>query len=192
MVPQDHTVQEILEEVKSKLSDCSISISGELRLMEIYKSKIQKVFKLDEVVETGVSSVPDLRVEEIPEDQKQSEADDKGYKVIHVAHYCKDSSSIHYFGAPFYLKVGENETLASVKQRIQEKLDVKEEEFKKYKFAPVYGTQRYDYLNDEDVVAQCLAKVNAFRTAPALGLEHKDPNYKPTQKWYDKPIVIKN
>ncbi|CAI7883773.1 unnamed protein product [Closterium sp. NIES-54] len=56
------------------------------------------------------------------------------------------------FGDPFFLVVGEAETLAEVKQRIQARLGTADEEFGKWNFAFVaLGTP--EYLQDSDVVA---------------------------------------
>lgn len=58
------------------------------------------------------------------------------------------------FGEPFLLKVGPQERLSSVKERIQAKLGTSDEEFAKWKFGVVRNMRgAADPLDDDDVVA---------------------------------------
>ncbi len=58
------------------------------------------------------------------------------------------------FGEPFLLKVGPQETLSSVKTRIQAKLGISDDDFAKWKFAVVRSMRSAsEPLADEDVVA---------------------------------------
>nr|KAJ0221488.1 hypothetical protein LSAT_V11C200087600 [Lactuca sativa] len=59
---------------------------------------------------------------------------------------------VQNFGEPFLLIIHENETLASVKIRIQRKLEVHDDEFSMWKFAFVC-MGRPEYLQDSDAVS---------------------------------------
>ncbi|KAI3722121.1 hypothetical protein L2E82_33149 [Cichorium intybus] len=107
---------------------------AQLRLLQLRCHTIYEVFTITDKIE-HLKSEGDwsLRAEEIPEVEKNM---GPGDRRIHVYHYTihtirDERCKVENFGEPFLLVVGENESLASVKVRIQRKLEVPHEEFPK-------------------------------------------------------------
>ncbi|KAI3520600.1 hypothetical protein L1887_10050 [Cichorium endivia] len=114
---------------------------AQLRLLQLRSHTIYEVFKMTDKIE-HIKSEGDwtLRAEEIPEEEKDMGPGDRRIHVYHYKAYTiqDEIRKVDNFGEPFLLVVGENETLASVKVRIQHKLEVPSEEFSKWKFAFVF------------------------------------------------------
>uniref|UniRef100_A0A0E0MGI4 ubiquitinyl hydrolase 1 n=1 Tax=Oryza punctata TaxID=4537 RepID=A0A0E0MGI4_ORYPU len=161
-LPKNSTIADVINDLKTKVE--LSSPSAELRLLEI--------FPLHEKIENINDQYWTLRAEEIPEEEKNLGPNDR---LIHVYHFMKDplQNQIQNFGDPFYLAIREGETLAEVKERIQKKLQVPDEEFCKRR--DVYGAwEQY------------------------LGLEHADTAPKraytanQNRHTYEKPVRIYN
>eukprot|EP00271_Cylindrocystis_brebissonii_P022318 TRINITY_DN8549_c0_g1_i1.p1 TRINITY_DN8549_c0_g1~~TRINITY_DN8549_c0_g1_i1.p1 ORF type:complete len:1105 (+),score=260.24 TRINITY_DN8549_c0_g1_i1:215-3529(+) len=167
-LPRQSNVGELLAELKTK-----VETMAELRLLEVYANKIYKVFAPTDAIDNINDTYWTLRAEEVvdvpgPHDRQ-----------IHVYHVTRETqqpnaTTVHVlsFGDPFLFVARENETLAQVKERIREKLEVPEEEF---------------------------AKKREIMTAwdDYLGLEHADANPKkrPASQtrytsMYEKPVKI--
>jgi ubiquitin carboxyl-terminal hydrolase 7 len=70
--------------------------------------------------------------------------------------------------------IREDETLGEVKERLQKKLQVSDEEFAKWKFA-FLSLGRPEYLQDGDIVASRFQKRDTYGAwEHYLGLEHAD------------------
>lgn len=54
-------------------------------------------------------------------------------------------TQVQNFGEPFFLVVRENETLAEVKVRVQNKLQVSDDEFSKVWFYPSWSSLRFHF-----------------------------------------------
>lgn len=67
------------------------------------------------------------------------------------------------FGDPFLMRIGDNETLSQLKERIREKLPkgVSDEEYAKYKFHIVHPLRAPNLLNDSDVVASQMPRTTS-------------------------------
>jgi ubiquitin carboxyl-terminal hydrolase 7 len=113
-------------------------------------------------------------------------------------HFCRESGGLRTFGSPFTMAVEADEQFASLRDRIQAKLQIPEEEYSKYKFAMLTGLQKHDYLKDDDGVVAELNKYAAqgkfSRVQVVLGMEHKDPAppKKPVVSSREKGISINN
>ncbi|PWA50667.1 ubiquitin-specific protease 13 [Artemisia annua] len=198
-LPKQSTVADMINDLKTKVElshkDAELRLvevfyhkiykvelshkDAELRLVEIFYHKIYKIFQLNEKIENINDQYWTIRAEEIPEEQK-----DLGpqHSLIHVYHFTKDSSQnqvqIQNFGEPFLFVIRDDETLAEIKLRIQNKLHVPNEEFSKWKFAFVsLGNPRY--LQDSDVVSTLFKKFDIYGAWELyLGLEHSENAYK--------------
>ncbi|GBG74800.1 hypothetical protein CBR_g19312 [Chara braunii] len=83
--------------------------------------------------------------------------------MLHVCHFDRPISrgrKVCLFGSPFFVPVGQTDSLASVKQTIQRKLNAPAEEFCEWRFAmlkmkwvDVVSDAEPTYLKDEDIVA---------------------------------------
>ncbi|XBJ00831.1 hypothetical protein VPH35_020631 [Triticum aestivum] len=62
------------------------------------------------------------------------------------------SAQVQNFGEPFFMVIREDETLSSIKECLQKKLKVSDEDFSKWKFAYI-SLGCPDYFEDSDTVA---------------------------------------
>uniref|UniRef100_A0A0E0F6V7 ubiquitinyl hydrolase 1 n=1 Tax=Oryza meridionalis TaxID=40149 RepID=A0A0E0F6V7_9ORYZ len=194
-LPKNSTIADVINDLKTKVE--LSSPSAELRLLEVFYHKIYKIFPLHEKIENINDQYWTLRAEEIPEEEKNLGPNDR---LIHVYHFMKDplQNQIQNFGDPFYLAIREGETLAEVKERIQKKLQVPDEEFCKWKFAFI-SMNRPDYLQDSDVVSARFQRRDVYGAwEQYLGLEHADTAPKraytanQNRHTYEKPVRIYN
>ncbi|KAL2900926.1 Ubiquitin carboxyl-terminal hydrolase 12, partial [Bienertia sinuspersici] len=150
-LPKQSTVGDVIDELKTKVELSHPDV--ELRLLEVFYHKIYKIFPLSEKIENINDQYWTLRAEEVPEEEKNLEPNDR---LIHVYHFTKDTTQnqlqVQNFGEPFFLVIREGETLAEIKVRIQKKLNVPDEEFSKWKFA-FLSLGRPEYLEDADIVS---------------------------------------
>jgi ubiquitin carboxyl-terminal hydrolase 7 len=175
--------------------ETNIVLKNNVWLYEIYNHRIYQIFE-DDIPVSRISDQIDLQAVEI-EDIELNPPKDVTVKSIQVLHFCKEQSNIRFFGSPFHIVVTQHDTVKDVKDKIQKKLEVKDEDFKRYKFTILTGGHAHmsknEYLNDDDNFLTEFDKEPAYRCDNVLGMEHKDPNPRPTtNRWYDKPIVIKN
>ncbi|CAN1298216.1 Ubiquitin C-terminal hydrolase 12 [Linum perenne] len=190
-LPKQSTVGDVINDLKTKVE--LSHPDAELRLLEVFYHKIYKIFPPNEKIENINDQYWTLRAEEIPEEEKQIGPNDR---LIHVYHFMKDQ--VQNFGEPFFLVIREGETLAEVKVRIQQKLQVPDEEFSKWKFA-FLSLGRPEYLQESDVVSSRFQRRDVYGAwEQYLGLEHADSapkrSYAANQNrhTYEKPVKIYN
>ncbi|TQE10835.1 hypothetical protein C1H46_003535 [Malus baccata] len=153
ILPKQSTVGDVINELKTKVE--LSHPNAELRLLEVFDHKIYK----------------------IPEEEKNLGLDDI---LIHVYHFTKVTvlnqtvEQVKNFGKPFVLVIHGGETLAEVKIRIQNKLQVPDEEISKWKFA-FLSLGRPEYLQDSDIVSSRFQRRDVYGAwEQYLGLEHSD------------------
>ncbi|CAN1298211.1 Ubiquitin C-terminal hydrolase 12 [Linum perenne] len=196
-LPKQSTVGDVINDLKTKVE--LSHPDAELRLLEVFYHKIYKIFPPNEKIENINDQYWTLRAEEIPEEEKQIGPNDR---LIHVYHFMKDTAQtqvqVQNFGEPFFLVIREGETLAEVKVRIQQKLQVPDEEFSKWKFA-FLSLGRPEYLQESDVVSSRFQRRDVYGAwEQYLGLEHADSapkrSYAANQNrhTYEKPVKIYN
>ncbi|XP_028806102.1 ubiquitin carboxyl-terminal hydrolase 12 isoform X1 [Neltuma alba] len=195
-LPKQSTVGDVLDDLKTKVE--LSHPNAELRLLEVFYHKIYKVFPPSEKIENINDQYWTLRAEEIPEEEKNLGPHDR---LIHVYHFNKDTAQnqmqIQNFGDPFFLVIHEGETLADIKERIQKKLQVSDEEFAKWKFA-FLSLGRPEYLQDSDIVSSRFQRRDVYGAwEQYLGLEHTDNAPKryavnQSRHTYEKPVKIYN
>ena len=166
-----------------------------LRMMEVFNHRIYKLFADADDIETINDQYWTIRAEEVPEEELRATAEDK---LVHVRHFYRDSrmNMTHNFGDPFLLQLGEAETTASVRKRIQAKLSLSDEELAKWKFA-VISFGRVEYLEEDEIVKQRFRKHDNYGNwDDYLGLEHSQVAGSGRKKhagrtgFGDKPIKI--
>jgi ubiquitin carboxyl-terminal hydrolase 7 len=170
-LPKNSTVGDVLNDIKSKVE--LSHPNAELRLLEVFYHKIYKVFAPNEKIENINDQYWTLRAEEVPEEEKNLGPFDR---LIHVYHFTKDTQNqtqVQNFGEPFFMVIREDETLSSIKERIQKKLKVPDEDFSKWKFAYI-SLGRPDYFEDSDIVATKFQRNMYGAWEQYLGLEHPD------------------
>ncbi|KAJ7296752.1 hypothetical protein O6H91_Y100900 [Diphasiastrum complanatum] len=195
-LPKQSTVGDVIDELKGKVE--LLNPKSELRVLEVFYHKIYKIFPLNEKIENINDQYWTLRAEEIPEEEKNLEQQDR---LIHVYHFTRDASQtnmVQNFGEPFLLLVHDEETLADVKMRIQRKLQVPDEEFAKWKFAFV-SMGRPEYLQNDDIVNMRFQRRDTYGVwEHYLGLEHADSAPKrlhqtnQSRHSFEKPVKIYN
>ncbi|EMS55547.1 hypothetical protein TRIUR3_30191 [Triticum urartu] len=80
---------------------------------------------------------------------------------------------VQNFGEPFFMVIREDQTLSSIKECLQKKLKVSDEDFSKWKFAYI-SLGCPDYFEDSDTVATRF-QINMYGAwEQYLGLEHPD------------------
>ncbi|XP_076911421.1 ubiquitin C-terminal hydrolase 12-like isoform X1 [Bidens hawaiensis] len=195
-LPKQSTVGDVINDLKTKVE--LSHKDAELRLLEVFYHKIYKIFPLNEKIENINDQYWTLRAEEITEEEKTLDPEDR---LIHVYHFTKDTTQnqqVQNFGEPFFLVIREDETLAEVKIRIQKKLQVPDEEFSKWKFA-FLSLGRPTYLQDSDVVSNRFQRRDVYGAwEQYLGLEHSDTTSKRSyaanqnRHTFEKPVRIYN
>ncbi|RVW38446.1 Ubiquitin carboxyl-terminal hydrolase 12 [Vitis vinifera] len=212
-LPKQSTVGDVINELKTKVE--LSHPNAELRLLEVFYHKIYKIFPPSEKIENINDQYWTLRAEEasvflpicflplnslIPEEEKNLGPHDR---LIHVYHFTKETvqnqMQVQNFGEPFFLIIHEGETLAEVKERIQKKLQVPDEEFSKVSLCPSSLLQyaaavtnhehtlthtwkfaflslgRPEYLQDSDIVSSRFQRRDVYGAwEQYLGLEHSD------------------
>ncbi|KAL9242538.1 hypothetical protein vseg_016528 [Gypsophila vaccaria] len=196
-LPKQSTVGDVIDELKTKVE--LSHPDAELRLLEVFYHKIYKIFPPTEKIENINDQYWTLRAEEIPEEEKNLQPNDR---VIHVCHFTKDTAQnqmqVQNFGDPFFLVIHEGEPLAEIKVRVQKKLRVPDEEFSKWKFA-FLSLGRPEYLQDIDIVSSRFQRRDVYGAwEQYLGLEHTDTTPKraytanQNRHAYEKPVKIYN
>ncbi|KAM1109325.1 hypothetical protein EV1_008836 [Malus domestica] len=173
ILPKQSTVGDVINVLKTKVE--LSHPNAELRLLEVFDHKIYKIFSNSEKFENINDQYWTIRGEEIPEEEKNLGLDDI---LIHVYHFTKvtvlNQTQVKNFGKPFVLVIHGGETLAEVKIRIQNKLQVPDEEFSKWKFA-FLSLGRPEYLRDSDIVSSRFQRRDVYGAwEQYLGLEHSD------------------
>ncbi|CAM0883475.1 unnamed protein product [Alopecurus aequalis] len=191
-LPKGNIFSDLTEDVKSKV-ELSRS-DAELRLFQVYNSKIWKVYKPSEKIDSINDQHGPLHVEEIPEEETNAGPRDH---LVHVIHFFKDNQ-MQCYGEPFFFLIRDGEALSDIKVRIQKKFQVPDEEFLKWKFAHV-AYNRPEYLQDTDIVLTRFQR-NVYGGAweHCLGLEHSDTATKraymanQNRHSFEKPVKIFN
>lgn len=194
-LPKNSTVGDVLNDIKSKVE--LSHPNAELRLLEVFYHKIYKIFAPNEKIENINDQYWTLRAEEVPEEEKNLGPFDR---LIHVYHFTKDTQNqtqVQNFGEPFFMVIREDETLSSIKERIQKKLKVPDEDFSKWKFAYI-SLGRPDYFEDSDTVASRFQRNMYGAWEQYLGLEHPDTaprkthNANQNRHSFERPVKIYN
>ncbi|KAK4440537.1 Ubiquitin carboxyl-terminal hydrolase 12 [Sesamum alatum] len=196
-LPKESTVGDVLEDLRKKVE--LSRPSAELRLLGIFSHKIYKIHASSDKIATINDHRWTLRAEEIPEEEKLLGLSNC---LIHVYHFmyedAQNRTRIQNFGEPFLLMISDGETLCHIKARVQNKLQVRDEEFSKWKFAFV-SCGRAEYLEDSDTLFNRFQRSGIrFPWEQYLGLEHinKTPRRPAAAYQYrtlhDKPVRIYN
>jgi ubiquitin carboxyl-terminal hydrolase 7 len=166
-----------------------------LRMMEVFNHRIYKIFQEHEEIDTINDQYWTIRAEEVAPEELSAGPEDK---LIHVRHFYRDArmNMTHNFGDPFLLMLGANETLGSVRSRIQTKLGLTDDEISKWKLALVsFG--RVEPLDDDlEVVKSRFRKHDNYGNwDDYLGLEHPQVVGSGRKKhlarsYHDKPVKI--
>ena len=165
-----------------------------LRMMEVFNHRIYKIFQEHEEIENINDQYWTIRAEEMAPEELSMGPDDK---LVHVRHFYRETrmNMTHNFGDPFLVVIGAQETLASVRTRIQMQLGVSEEEIAKWKLA-VVSFGRVEYLEEDDIVRSRFRKHDNYGNwDDYFGLEHPQVSGMGHKKHaarahHDKPVKI--
>jgi len=167
--------------------------SGRLRLIEIVSYKIHNIVSPEMAVETLLqqamsASNKSFRLEEIPVDELEIQ---EGDYLLPVAHFSKEVYTT--FGSPFMVKIKKDDTMESVRARLQERLAVPDKEWEKYRVALVIQTKAH-YLDEDDKIIN-FKDLRGLQQGmkPWIGLEHLNKGgNKRTRYCTEKAIKIYN
>eukprot|EP00899_Mesostigma_viride_P003087 jgi/Mesvir1/1277/Mv16252-RA.2 len=149
---------------------------GELVLTKVRNGRIYKVLLRTEVIDGVDDGYWSLHVEEITE---PGESLRPGMRLLPVSHMHREEAAgsndrhaqVTASGHPFVLAVGDDETLASIKPRLQAKLGAADDAFARWRFA-IVGEDTVAMLQEEDAVASRYQDAHAGRWDTWLGILH--------------------
>ncbi|CAG0901061.1 unnamed protein product [Cyprideis torosa] len=181
------SIRSVLEEAK-KVFPFSENGTGKLRVLEILSSKILDTIDPEMIISHLTLSPPKvLRIEEIPPEQMLIAKDEI---LLACAHFHKEPLAT--FGCPFYIKVKHNQTLGSIKETIQKKLEISDKELEKWNFA-IISAGRATFLEDDNFKLDLQKfKVHGTISVPWLGMEHLNKAPKRMRYSMEKPVKIHN
>jgi len=181
-------------------ADATMEVAGpsaeprRLRMMEVFNHRIYKIFQEHEEIDNINDQYWTIRAEEMAPEELSMGPDDK---LVHVRHFFRETrmNMTHNFGDPFLVMIGAQETLASVRTRIQMQLGVSQEEITKWKLA-VVSFGRVEYLEEDDIVRSRFRKHDNYGNwDDYFGLEHPQVSGTGRKKHaarahHDKPVKI--
>lgn len=210
-VSRNTSVREVLEQVKH-IPEVGAALGGqassmgvdgkELRLLQIYGSRIYKEIPGNEPADKLNDQYWTLRAEEILRHELRQDPTDK---LVHFCHCSRtpgveagggeQNREIPLFGQPFFFAAGASETVSSIKKRVQTKLGLSAEEFAKLTLVLVIRN-KIEELADEDILAsKLILKDGETPFENYVGIEHKDrPQRRSAPRasnTYEKAVSIK-
>ncbi|CCF52859.1 hypothetical protein NDA11_006518 [Ustilago hordei] len=165
LLPKTASIVEVTDQLAKQVK-LTPNGTGKVRLFEaILNGRQQREFNGVEMI-GNIGENAELFAEEIPLEELSLTEDDK---IINVFHFSKELVRTH--GVPFRFVVKRNEPFRETRRRLQERLEVPEKEFAKYRFALVQSStyKQPTYLEDEDLLYE-----HKFQPDDALGLDHPD------------------
>ena len=184
---ENGTVEDVLKEAEKEIKAFEGKLDR-LRLTEISRNKIflcpEKNTAVKELLQCRTRT---YRIEEVPVDELQVEADEI---LVPCAHFYK--KTISTFGTPFLLKLKQGEPFVNVKERIRKKLVLSNEEFDKFQFAIIHIKQiKYIKVNEYEV------DLTDFKSRSSqkiwIGLDHIDKTTRTTRlRSLEKAVKIFN
>ncbi|CAO1629496.1 unnamed protein product [Sympodiomycopsis kandeliae] len=165
LLPKTSSISDVAEQL-SKVVQLSANGSNKIRIFEVTASNKQQR-ELGPVEMIGnISESTELFAEEVPIEELQATEEDK---IINVFHFSKDVQRTH--GVPFRFVVKPGEKFVDTRKRLQDRLDMPDKEFSRFRFALVQSStfKQPAYLEDEDVIYE-----HKFLPDDVLGLDHID------------------
>ncbi|KJE95662.1 ubiquitin carboxyl-terminal hydrolase 5 [Capsaspora owczarzaki ATCC 30864] len=183
LVPKEATLQDVLDDTLKQV-ELPEGGSRKFRIFSLISggSSYKEYSPTDPAVPyTSDMYTTTYYFEEIPLDQLDVAETDR---LVLVKHF--HIESYHPHGVPFVFRVGPEETVAQLRQRLQAKLDVNDKEFAKYGLAILqqYG-RKTEFADENDIV------LNRLGLQDMLGLDHVDKTPKAVSR-YDRAIKIHN
>ncbi|KAF9778397.1 cysteine proteinase [Thelephora terrestris] len=167
----DSSVHDVIEHL-SKRVQLTPSGTGRIRVFEVAQDeRTRREFTGFEMIGDIVGPDPvELFAEEIPREELEVGANGK---IINVFHFTWGVTRTHGIPFKFVLKPGER--LSEMKKRIQQRLDVSEKDFPRFRFALVRTATpcQVSYLEDDDIIPE-----REFALEDYLGLNHVDKSGK--------------
>lgn len=122
------SIHELLEELRPMLP-AEAHGTCPLRLMEVYQWKIWQLFDPRDRVDTIGDNAWHLRVEVVPEEEVELDQGDMLH--VHCLQVAEEAGNQRALACadPFIMRLGPEETVGELRQRVQQKLDIPAEEF---------------------------------------------------------------
>lgn len=178
--PKTSTISDIVEQL-SKNVQLSPEGSQRIKIFEIWNGRQQKEYTGVELI-GNLADNAELFAEEVPKEEVDASETDK---IINVFHYSREPQRWH--GIPFKFVTKPGEKFIDTKQRLQQRLNVGEKEFAKYKFSLITSMyyKQPSLIDDGDVIHD-----HNFAQQDALGLDHIDKSGK-FNKSAERGILIR-
>ncbi|EFC37971.1 predicted protein [Naegleria gruberi] len=193
----DQKVNDLKQLIEAKVNGRREIENSTIVISQISNFKISKLLTGEELIKTLATNKGEtIRAEEILNEElsiiTSSHNLTENTRILQVQHICKETTGYRLFGNPSVLVVKTEETLGDVKKRLQDKLQVRDIDYKRYKFYFIVNMKIKDALEDDSLLFCELfdKEKQSTNVDVVLALEHKDPT--PKARWYEKPIVIKN
>lgn len=184
-VPKDKTVGDLLEEVRKEAKD-KVPEGAELRILEVYQWRIWQLFDPRLPVEQHLDSNPwHLRAEVIPEGQKDLEKEGNLHvHCLQVQEKDGNANQAFAFSDPFIMDISKTETVGELRKRVQEEMEIPDEEFSDWKIVLVAGlNMAMEPLAEDVIIADKLnpmdmshARLYGHFDRAAIGFYHENKN----------------
>ncbi|SCV67019.1 BQ2448_5665 [Microbotryum intermedium] len=173
LLPKNTTIHDCAQDWLRKDVRMQNGGSGEIRIFDIVKGTIQRIYTGSELVR-DVSDQTELFAEEVP--LEESRAAD-GSRVVPCFHYNKEPSRTH--GIPFRFVLKPHETFNETKKRLQARLGLGDKEFAKIKFSMLQNAMYHKPmpLNNGDVLFD-----HKWQDDDFIGLDHPDRRRAPAER----------
>lgn len=165
LLPKTNSVNDVAEQL-SKLVTLRPDGTKRIRIFEItYNNRQQREYQGGELI-GHIPELTEIFAEEIPAEELQASDDDK---IINVFHFSKDVTRTH--GVPFRFVIKPGEKFSETKKRLQDRLEISDKDFAKFRFALCQSStyKQPAYLEDDDVIYE-----HRFLPEDVLGLDHID------------------
>ncbi|KAI5451946.1 ubiquitin-specific protease ubp15 [Naganishia albida] len=165
LLPKTSTFSDVADAL-GKLVELSPNGTGKIKIFDISPNGRQQRECTSSEMIANLREPAELFGEEIPAEELRVSDNEK---IIDVFHYHKDPARWH--GVPFRFAIRAGEPFGDTKKRLQERLNVSDKDFAKFKFALIQSHvfKQPTNLNDEDILFE-----HKFQPEDVLGLDHID------------------
>lgn len=167
LLPKTSSVHDLCDQL-AKVVTLTAEGSKKIRIFEVphvsgYRQ--QRDFNGTDMIGNIPESI-DLFAEEVPVEELQLTEEER---LVNVFHFSKDVSRPH--GVPFRLVIKPGEPFSETKKRLQQRLDVPDKEFAKFRFALCQSStfKQPAYLEDDDVLFE-----HKWQHDDAIGVDRID------------------
>ncbi|KAK9813402.1 hypothetical protein WJX73_006228 [Symbiochloris irregularis] len=198
MVPKDGEVENLCEVLRQKLD---LAEGERIRVMNVQHTRVHTLYNLDAPVRE-MGTAYQLRAELMPEEDEIATNEQAAHMLVcHFHRSAPPASWVTEYGDPIIVKVGAEEEVGTIRERILQRLGVPLEEAQGWKLA-LLAHNSPAYMSDDRKIYDAYNGVGIRRHSELfgvpIGLEHPDtrkrrpPVANRFHMAYEKPITIRN